>query len=179
MEMVFQPGKSEDIDELEKLYNDLNDHLAKGINYPGWKKSIYPVRQTAVDGIKNGTLYTAKQNGKIVGSVILSHEPEPAYHTAKWQFESDYSDIFVIHTFVVHPEFLKCSIGKALMDFSIQHSIRYKAKAIRLDVYEGNTPAINLYEKCGFKYIDTVDLGLGNYGLDWFKLYEKLLSYTE
>jgi RimJ/RimL family protein N-acetyltransferase len=48
-----------------------------------------------------------------------------------------------------------------------------------LDVYEGNIPAISLYEKYGFKYIDTVDLGLGNYGLDWFRLYEKLLCDNE
>ena len=61
------------------------------------------------------------------------------------------------------------------MDFSIEHSIKLGAKSIRLDVYEGNIPAIKLYEKCGFKYIDTVDLGLGNYGLNWFRLYEKML----
>ncbi len=61
------------------------------------------------------------------------------------------------------------------MDFSTQHSIKLQAKSIRLDVYEGNMPAIRLYEKCGFKYIDTVDLGLGNYGLNWFRLYEKSL----
>jgi len=42
-------------------------------------------------------------------------------------------------------------------------------------VYENNFPAISLYEKCGFEYVDTVDLGFGNYGLDWFKLYEKLV----
>jgi len=48
-------------------------------------------------------------------------------------------------------------------------------KSIRLDVYEKNIPAILLYEKCGFEYIDTVDLELGNYGLDWFKLYEKVI----
>ncbi|AOT68923.1 GNAT family N-acetyltransferase [Geosporobacter ferrireducens] len=175
MNIIFELGKVSDIDELEQLYNDLNDHLAKGINYPGWIKGIYPIRQNAVEGIKNGNLYVAKHNGKIVGSVILSHEPVPAYHTVKWEFESDYSDVFVIYTFVVHPQFLKCGVGKALMDFSIEHSVKSHAKSIRLDVYEGNIPAIHLYEKCGFKYIDTVDLGLGNYGLNWFKLYEKLL----
>ena len=93
----------------------------------------------------------------------------------KWAFESDYSDVFVIHTFVVHPNFMKRSIGKALIDFAYKYSIESKVKSIRLDVYEGNTPAISLYEKCGFKYINTVDLGLGQYGLDWFKLYEKLV----
>lgn len=175
MDIVFELGKANDIDELEQLYNDLNDHLEKETNYPGWRKGIYPVRQNAIDGIKQGNLYVLKHNEKIVGSVILSHEPEPAYYKAKWGVEADYSDIFVVHTFVVHPKFLKCGIGKALMDFSIKHSVNSQAKSIRLDVYEGNTPAIRLYEKCGFKYIDTVDLGLGNYGLDWFKLYEKLL----
>ncbi|MDF2881389.1 MAG: acetyltransferase [Clostridiaceae bacterium] len=62
-----------------------------------------------------------------------------------------------------------------LMEFADEYSIKSKARSIRLDVYEKNIPAITLYEKCGFKYIDTVDLGLGNYGLDWFKLYEKIL----
>lgn len=61
------------------------------------------------------------------------------------------------------------------MDFAENHSFTSNVKAIRLDVYDGNVPAIKLYEKCGYKYIGTVDLGLGNYGLDWFKLYEKLL----
>jgi ribosomal protein S18 acetylase RimI-like enzyme len=175
MNIIFELGKANDIDELEQLYNELNDHLAKETNYPGWKKGIYPIRQNAIDGVKHGNLYVAKYNGKIIGSVILSHEPEPAYYKAIWQFESDYSDVFVVYTFVVHPKFLECGVGKALMDFSVERSIKSQAKSIRLDVYEGNTPAIRLYEKCGFKYIDTVDLGLGNYGLNWFRLYEKLL----
>lgn len=176
MNLIIELGKVSDIDELEQLYNDLNDHLAREINYPGWMKGVYPVRQNAIDGIEAGNLYVAKDNGKIVGSLILSHKPEPAYYNAKWGFKTDYSDVFVVYTFVVHPSFLKCGVGKALMDFSFEHGIKFHAKSIRLDVYEKNMPAIKLYEKCGFKYVDTVDLGLGNYGLDWFKLYEKKLS---
>nr|WP_321480069.1 hypothetical protein [uncultured Bacteroides sp.] len=38
-----------------------------------------------------------------------------------------------------------------------------------------NYPAISLYEKYGFEYMGTVDLGLGQYGLDWFKVYEKVI----
>ena len=175
MNSIIELGKGNDIDELENLYNDLNDYLTEGVNYPGWVKDIYPIRQNAVEGVKNGNLYVAKHNGKIVGSIILSHEPETAYYNVKWEIESDYSDVFVVHTFIVHPEFMKLGIGKALLDFADEYSIKSKVKSIRLDVYENNIPAINLYKKCGFKYIDTVDLGLGNYGLNWFKLYEKLI----
>jgi ribosomal protein S18 acetylase RimI-like enzyme len=175
MNIVIEKGTKFDIDLLEQLYDDLNDFLENSINYPGWKKGIYPTRENAVNGIINDNLYVAKIEGKIVGSIILSHEPEPAYDQASWEVHADYSSIFVVHTFAVHPAYLKNGIGMALMDFTVQHSIEERAKAIRLDVYEKNVPAIRLYEKCGFKYMDTVDLGLGEYGLHYFKLYEKIL----
>jgi len=175
MKTVIELGKENDIDELENLYNTINDYLAEGVNYPGWIKDIYPIRQNAIDGIKSNNLYVAKQNGEIIGSIILNHEPETAYYNVKWKIESDYSNIIVIHTFVIHPAFMKLGIGKALMDFANEYSIQSNIKAIRLDVYEKNVPAINLYEKCGFQYINIVDLGLGNHGLNWFKLYEKIL----
>jgi len=175
MKTVIELGKENDIDELENLYNTINDYLAAGVNYPGWIKDIYPIRQNAIDGIKSNNLYVAKQNGEIIGSIILNHEPETAYYNVKWKIESDYSNIIVIHTFVIHPAFMKLGIGKALMDFANEYSIQSNIKSIRLDVYEKNVPAINLYEKCGFQYINIVDLGLGNHGLNWFKLYEKIL----
>lgn len=174
MNINIEIGEESNIDELEKLYDDLNDYLANGINYPGWRKGVYPIRENAVIGIKNKNLYVAKHNGTIAGAIILNHEPEKAYHTAKWKMDCDYSEVFVIHTFAVHPKFMKAGVGKALMNFAEELSGRLKIKAIRLDVYEGNTPAITLYEKCGFTYIATVDLGLGEYGLQWFKLYEKV-----
>lgn len=175
MKLIIELGTVNDIDELEKLYNDLNDHLAKGTNYPGWIKGIYPIRQNAVDGISNSNLYVARMDGQIVGSIILNHEPEPAYYNVKWALDYDYSEVFVIHTFAIHPDFLKCGVGKALMDFSVEQIIKSNIKSIRLDVYEKNIPAIKLYEQYGFNYVDTVDLGLGFRGLDWFKLYEKSL----
>ena len=81
----------------------------------------------------------------------------------------------VIHTFVVDPNYLRLGIGKKLIDFAYSFAKEKNMKSIRLDVYEKNEPAIRLYEKCGYEYIDTVDLGLSNYGLDFFKLYEKLI----
>ena len=62
-----------------------------------------------------------------------------------------------------------------LRDYSLELAQSSGIKSVRLDVYEKNLPAISLYEKCGFEYIDTVDLGLGHYGLEWFKLYEKII----
>lgn len=38
MNFIIEPGSLADIDELERLYDELNDHLSATINYPGWIK---------------------------------------------------------------------------------------------------------------------------------------------
>lgn len=173
--MEITKGTKRDIKELESLYNDLNDYLAVEINYPGWIKGVYPVEETAASGIEEGNLYVIREKNSIIGSVILRHNPEAAYSKADWGIDLDYQDIFVICTLAVHPDYLKKGVGKKLMEFIIQYSEELCMKAIRLDVFEKNIPAISLYQKYGFQYIDTVDLGYGKYGLDKFELYQKLL----
>lgn len=173
--MKLEKGTISDLEELIRLYDDLNDYLECHTNYPGWKKGVYPIRKTAEDGIKEGNLYVIRDNEHIVGTVILRHEPESAYSKANWSIHLDYKDIFVIYTFAVHPLYFKKGIGKRLMDSIILYSRNMKMKAIRLDVYEKNIPAISLYKRYGFQYVDTVDLGYSEYGLDKFELYQKIL----
>lgn len=136
---------------------------------------MYPIREDAIAGIDDNNLYIARKDNKIVGSIIVNHKPEKGYDSAKWQFDGEYNLIYVIHTFVVHPDHTNSGIGTRLMDFAESLGIQNQIKAVRLDVYEKNIPAIKLYEQCGYQYIATVDLGLGRFGLDWFRLYEKLL----
>lgn len=33
MKIIIESGKLDDIDEIEQLYNDLNDYQAAGVNY--------------------------------------------------------------------------------------------------------------------------------------------------
>lgn len=175
MKVEIKKGSIKDLDELELLYNELNDALNEGINYPGWIKGIYPIREDALKGIKGDNLFVAVYDGKIVGSIILSHEPEHGYEKVDWNMNAGYNEVIVIRTFVVHPDYFKQKIGSTLMKFAEEEAKRCNMKSIRLDVYEKNMPAIRLYEKAGYKYIDTIDEGLGCYGLDWFKVYEKTM----
>lgn len=172
---IIRKGNTKDIDELEKLYDSLNDYLEENINYPGWRKGLYPVRKDAAYGIENETLYVMEINGRIAGTVILSHEPEEAYSNVVWKTENNYDDILVIRTFAVHPDFMKGSVGSNLMKFAEKFGRENGIKSIRLDVAIQNIPAISLYEKLGYKYIDIVDLGLNIPWLKWFKLYELVL----
>ena len=81
----------------------------------------------------------------------------------------------MLYTFAVHPDFRHRGIGHGILGFLDRYAAETGAKAIRLDVSEKNSPAIGLYESMGYRYIDTVDLGYGAYGLDLFRLYQKIL----
>lgn len=69
IDIVVRAAKQEDLDEVESLYNALNDYLAVHENYPRWKKGIYPLREHAEEGIRTKSLYVATYEGKIIGTV--------------------------------------------------------------------------------------------------------------
>lgn len=173
--IAFVQGTPDDIEDVSTLYDELNDYLASTTNYPGWRKGIYPTRQDAIDGVRDNTLFIAKADNSTVGSVILNHKPEKGYDSADWLITAAYDDIIIIHTLAVSPQYLHKGIGQALLDFTLSYAKENGMRSIRLDVYEHNTPAIKLYARNGFEYISTVDLGLGQYGLNRFLLYERLV----
>lgn len=176
MELKIRLGTIDDVEAVVKLYDSINDYLFEHVNYPGWRKGIYPSKEDAVKGINEGSLYLVFLESKLVGSFILRNKSEKAYEKAIWQKKLEDKEIYVIYTFVVNPDYLKMGIGYKVLQFVEQYGRDKGMQSLRLDVYEKNYPAINLYEKFDFKYIDTVDLGLEEYGLKWFKLYEKLLN---
>nr|WP_295685673.1 GNAT family N-acetyltransferase [uncultured Lachnoclostridium sp.] len=174
MDLNIVQGYTSDLDEIERLYNEVNDSL-ESINYAGWKKGAYPTRADAKKGIEEQNLFIVKQGGKIIGSIILNHKQEEGYNTIAWLSDAKESEVFVIHTLAVHPAYKRNGIGKHLLLFAENYARQCNMKSIRLDVYENNIPAIKLYENCGYQYLQTIDIGLSCYGLDWFKIYEKVL----
>lgn len=173
--MHIRKATMQDIDKIAQLYDDLNDYLANHTNYPGWAKGVYPTKQDALQGHAEDALFIAEIKGETAGTIIINHAPEHGYEKATWLTESDYSKIMVIRTLAVHPHFLKAGVGKALMQFAKQYAKEQNMQSIRLDVYDQNLPAIKLYEHSGYTYIDNVDLGYKEYGLDAYNLYELVL----
>ena len=176
MSIVVRIATENDIDTIEHLYNDLNDFLEIHENYPCWKKGVYPIREDAEEALVKGNLYVAIIDGKVAGTVVYSDEQEKAYREVKWQIEFEVS-VITICKLAVHPKYFGRGVGNALLDYAVFVGEERSAKAIRLDVYEENLPAIRLYEKCGFKDMGLVDLGLDDLcGLKWFKVFEKVLE---
>ncbi|MEJ2622929.1 MAG: GNAT family N-acetyltransferase, partial [Candidatus Thiodiazotropha sp.] len=52
----------------------------------------------------------------------------------------------------VHPEFWRQNLGTSLLNATLENVSQKKYKTLHLWVIKGNSPAIKLYEKFGFKY---------------------------
>lgn len=137
---------------------------------------MYPLREHAQEGICTKSLYVAMYEGKIVGSVIYLLEQGQVYQNVNWQLDFDVP-VIVIHILAVHPDYLGCGVGKAVLEYAENFGRRQGARTIRLDTYEKNTPAVRLYEKCNFQECGRVDLGLEPiYGLKWYRAFEKIIN---
>ena len=175
--MMLQKADSRDLDQIASLYDAVIDYLdqKQKINYPGWLKGIYPNRQTACDGLNEGSLFILNQDDLILGSVILNHVPEKAYQGVSWKIDCQDHEMLVVRTLAIHPDYLYQGLGKQMMGLIKKYALSEGMKTIRLDVCIQNTPAIRLYERSDYQYIDTVDLGLNLPHLKWFRLYEMVL----
>ena len=152
MDIVVRKATEADLDEIEQLYDDLNDSIVGVTEGPRWIKGVYPLRRDAEEGLAADCLYVAEVDGVIAGTVMYLNEEELSapYQTVKWQKDLAAKETFVIHVLAVHPKFQGRGVGKALLDHAYVVGQEKGIKAVRLDVYETNVPAIRLYEKCGF-----------------------------
>lgn len=176
MDFKMESATSQDVDAIEQLYDEVNDALAQGINYPGWAKGIYPIKEDVQKAVEEQSLFKISQEDKLIGSVVLNHTGEPAYALAQWNYTGDAKNIFVIHMLALHPACGNQGIGKQILKLVETYAEEQEIKAIHLDVREQNLPAIRLYEQCGYTHIATIDLGYEATGNPQFRLYEKLIE---
>ena len=47
-ELNIRQGVLKDIPELVRLYEETVEHLESHVNYPGWKKGVYPGEAAAI-----------------------------------------------------------------------------------------------------------------------------------
>lgn len=175
MNMVIQLATMNDLTEIENLYEVVVDDLEKNINYPGWKKSIYPTQNEAVRGIENNELYVVRYDEKIVGSVVINHEQEKNYQMANWKIDAHDDEVYVIHTLAIDPGYKGLKIAQKLLEYAETLAKKNGVKTIRLDVRKGNVPAVKLYQRCGYNYVGAINLDFRGADLGLFELYEKII----
>lgn len=170
MDIIIEKAVFQDLDAVEALYGAVCDYLADKPFNPNWRRGIFPAREDAEQYLAADGLYIAGIDGETAGSIALTASPSAE------EEQPGEDGVLYVHMVAVHPDHLRKGVASAMLDFAAKEALARGAGVLRLYVWEGNAPAIRAYEKSGFIRIGKEDIGLGEFGLDWFYLYEKRIT---
>lgn len=140
-----------------------------------WQKNIHPSHKLLRDSIANKELYVIEENHEIMGACIMNHVYNPAYKDVPWGIDGQDTDIGVIHVFATSPNHFRKGIGKKMLEGLIDFASKKRLKAIRLDVFKTNAPAIALYKKVGFEFRKEMNMTVPGVCEEIFEFYEYVL----
>ncbi len=168
--------------EFEAVRSFYHSHIDQSQGSPfdiGWKKGIYPSDSYLLDALAAGALFVGIAEEEIVAGMILDHHCNEDYRKVTWLTEAAAEEIMVIHALGVLPSWGGKGIGAAMVDKAMEIAGKAGCKVMRLDVLEGNLPAVRLYTRAGFRLVDALPMFYEDTGWTKFELYEKVLSPDE
>ena len=139
--MEIRNSKTDDLQEILKLYEKARDFMASHGNASQWGNS-YPPKELIESDIAGGKSYVCLEEGKIVATFYFAVENEPTYAKIKgnWLNEAPYG--------VVH-RIASDGLTKGAGTFCIKWAME-KINNIKIDTHNDNKPMQNLLKKLGF-----------------------------
>lgn len=153
MEILIREGKIEDLENMNELFEELDEYHR--INLPNiFKKGDIIGRP--LEHIKNmcensdSEIFVAELDGKLIGMAEILKKrtvPYPLKKDREW---------VVLDTIVVKKEYRGKGIGNILFDSILDWTKDKKINRIEVNVYEFNNSAIKFYENLGFRNFNRI-----------------------
>jgi len=131
----------------------------------------YPNPQGFGRDIERGQLWVAEIDGRIVGVVAITADPEPDYIQADWDHKEA---ALVVHRLAVDPDFRGVGVARALMKHAEEVARSHSIHAIRIDTNIENQATQRLFPGLGYRFAGEISLQMRP-GLR-FLCYEKRLA---
>ena len=151
--MIIRKGIDKDIDAVATIYEKIHIAEENGIATIGWKRGVYPEKETALNALCRDDLFVIEENNRIVGSAILNKIQVDVYAKADWQYKANSSEVMVMHTLAVDPEMKHRGYGKSLIRFYEDYALKNNCPYLRMDTIDINFVARRLYQSMGYKEI--------------------------
>ena len=153
--MIRRAAKN-DIAQIVDIYHKILELEKNGKAHTGWKKNIYPTERTARDAFIKNELYVLEEDGRILAAARINQEQVPEYTYCHWTYDAPDSEVMVIHTLVVDPDFSGSGIGSKFVSFYEELALKCGCHYLRMDTNADNAAARALYKKLGYSEIDVI-----------------------
>lgn len=166
----------EDLDAADLIYGRIHDGEERGLTEIGWKRSVYPTRETAEAALRRGELFVAEADGAVVGTAIINRVQPESYRRGKWKFPEEDGGAMVLHTLAIDPEKAGQGFGRDFVRFFEGLAAEESCRTLRMDTNVRNKRARRLYEGLGYEEAGVVECSFE--GLEGVRLVllEKSLS---
>ena len=154
--MEIREATKNDINSIEKIYENIHDEEEKGLTTIGWIRNIYPTRKTAEDALARKDLFVMEDENNIVAVAMINQLQVDEYKYATWKHHAKDSEVMVLHGLAVDPYQKSKGYGKAFVAFYENYAKQHHCITLRMDTNARNKRARNLYQKLGYEEVGVV-----------------------
>ena len=148
MRITLQPATIDDVPELVKLRNAVNQHLAT--QFAG----ILHVSAVSERGIRfamsRATILVARYRGEPIATLALSTRKPWSIDAACF---SPSDTPLYLTDMAVDPRRQRAGNGRQCLTQALEFARKWPATTIRLDAYDAEYGAGDFYRKCGFREV--------------------------
>lgn len=154
--MNIRKATANDLDSIEKIYDDIHTAEENGKQTIGWIRGVYPIRATAENALKRDDLFVLEDEGTIQATAIINKAQVDSYSKAHWQHVVNDDQVCVLHTLVVSPSASKKGYGKSFIQFYEDYALKNNCIELRIDTNARNNVARAMYKKLGYTEVDII-----------------------
>lgn len=154
--MDIRKATINDIDAIEKIYDEIHTAEENGKQTIGWIRGVYPVRATAEAALTRDDLFVLEDAGEIYGTAIINKVQVDSYSKANWKYKVDDDQVCVLHTLAISPKSAGRGYGKTFIEYYEKYATDHGCIELRMDTNERNSVARRMYKKNGYTEIDIV-----------------------
>lgn len=146
--MEIRKAELKDKEEIYKIIQYAQAYL-KQQDVPQWQNG-YPNSEVISNDIESGHNYVMIDEGRIVGSCMISFEEDKYYKKIDGQWLAD-KPYAVIHRIAIDPAYKGKGLANHFFDFAQLQACHNGVNYIRVDTHEKNSSMRRCIEKNGFK----------------------------
>lgn len=154
--MTIRKATENDIDRVERLYDEIHTAEEEQKQTIGWVRGLYPTRATAELARSREDLFVLEEDGEIRGCGIINGIQDPSYRDGNWSRAVPNNRVCVLHTLVISPQWGGRGYGRQFLGFYESYAADHGCTALRLDTNEKNQVARKMYQKHGYREVGIV-----------------------